>query len=120
MAYSTMLLDQQAWDLCTNAAGDWAVATEPYSQAQDAASALRTFKGEVYYQTTLGIPYFSEILAHRPPAGLLKTLFVNAALSVPDTVSAVCYLSLGANRELVGQVQIRTASGALVVASSGG
>ncbi len=120
MPRDTMLLDQERWDLVTDAAGNWAVGTAPYSQAQDAASAIRTFRGECYYRTDIGIPYFDVVLGHRPPAGLLKTLFVNAALTVPDTASAVCYLSLGQSRELLGQVQITTASGALVVANSGG
>lgn len=114
-----MLLSQDTWDLCTDAAGNWAVASAPYAIAQDAASAIRTFQGEVYYNTTLGIPYFSAVLGHRPPAGLLKTLFVNAALTVPDTASAVCYLTLGADRGLLGQVQIKTADGATVIATSG-
>ena len=116
---STMLLDQARWDFCTDADGNWAVASEPYAIAQDAASAIRTFKGECYYDITLGIPYFAQVLGKRPPAGLLKTQFVNAALTVPDTVSAVCYLSLGTDRELLGQCQIKTASGALVIANSG-
>ncbi len=116
----TMLLDQGAWDVCTDANGNWAVATQPYAIAQDVASAQRTFRGEVYYNTLLGIPYFNVVLGHRPPAGLLKSLYVAAALEVPDTVSATCYLSLGEARELLGQTQILTASGALVVANSGG
>lgn len=110
----TLLLDQEQWDCVVDANGNWAVATDPYAIAQDAASAIRTFKGEIYYDTTLGIPYFAQVLGKRPPAGLLKTQFVNAALTVPETQSAICYLSLGANRELLGQVQITLASGAIV------
>lgn len=120
MPRDTLLLDQAQWDVCTDADGNWALGAPPYAQAQDAASAIRTFRGEVYYDTLLGIPYFETVLGHRPPAGYLKTQFVNAALTVPDTVSAVCYLSLGEARELIGQVQITTAAGAVIAANSGG
>lgn len=116
---STMLLDQLGWDLTADVENNWAVAQIPYAQAQDAASAIRTVQGEVYYQTGIGIPYFDVVLGHRPAAGMLKSLLINAALTVPDTVSAVCYLSLGENRELLGQVQITTTAGAVVVANTG-
>ena len=116
----TMLLDQETWDLCTDAAGNWAVASPPYATAQDVASAIRTFQGEVYYDTLLGIPYFQTVLGKRPPAGLLKTFFVRAALTVPDTASAVCYLALGSSRELMGQVQVTMIDGTVIAANSGG
>ena len=115
----TQLLDQAQWDVCADANGNWAVASAPYAVAQDAASAIRTFSGEVYYDTALGIPYFQTILGKRPPAGYLKTLFVNAALTVPDTASAICYLTLGQDRQMLGQVQITLTDGTVVIANSG-
>jgi hypothetical protein len=114
-----MLLDQAQWDVCVDVAGNWALATEPYAIAQDAASAMRTFRREVYYNTTIGIPYFSTVLGKRPPSGLLKSYFVSASLTVPGAASAVCYLALGASRELLGQVHITTDAGQVVVANTG-
>lgn len=116
----TLLLDQETWDFTVDASGNWALAKLPYAAAQDIASAIRTFQSECYYNTFIGIPYFSVVLGKRPPAGLLKTLFVNAALTVPETVSAVCFLTLGQSRELLGQVQAVLVDGTTVVANSGG
>lgn len=108
---STLLLDQLAWDLVLDASGNIALATEPYSQAQDAASALRTFLGEVYYNTLLGVPYFQRILGKAPSAQFIKAAFVEAALTVPGIASAVCFLGALGGRKLVGQVQLTNTTG---------
>lgn len=103
---ATMLLTLDEWDLCLNSAGDWAVATEPYSIAQDAASAIKTFLGEVWYDTTLGIPYWQQILGKSPPLQLLKTQLINAALTVPDVTAAVVFIASVTGREVRGQILI--------------
>lgn len=86
--YNTLLLDTVAWDLVLDASGNIAMASPPYALAQDVASAVRTFLGEVYYDTTQGIPYFAEVLGHLPPAALLTQLISDQALTVPGVVSA--------------------------------
>ena len=53
---ATLLLTPQTWDLTVDASNNIAVAAEPYALAQDAASAIRLFQGEDYYDTTRGIP----------------------------------------------------------------
>lgn len=106
----TLLLDTIAWDLVVDSNGNIAVASDPYSQAQDAASAIRTFLGEVYYDTTLGVDY-STILDAFPSISQMKQQFVNAALTVPGVVSAVVYITTFSNRTITGQVQIINESG---------
>ncbi len=59
-------LDTVAWDLTVDTTGNIAVASNPYSMAQDAASAIRTFQGEVYYDTTLGIPFGNKSSVNFP------------------------------------------------------
>lgn len=86
--YSTLLLDRTAWDLVLDAQGNIAVAKPPYSLAQDVATAIRTFLGEVYYDKRQGIPYFEEILGQLPPASMLTQLLSNQALLVPGVVTA--------------------------------
>lgn len=103
---STIFLDAILWDLALDAAGNIAVADEPYSLAQDAASAIRTFLGECWYDTTIGVPYLSEILGRNPSPALLKERMVQAALTVPDVASAICYLSAVTHRRITGQVQV--------------
>lgn len=114
----TMLLDRSAWDLVVDAAGNIAVADDPYSMAQDAASNIKLFAGELYYNTALGIPYYSQILGQRPPLSLLKQYFINAALQVPGVVSAQCFLTgVDVKRILRGQVQITDSSGTVTATS---
>lgn len=102
----TLLLDTLAWDLTVDTAGNIAVASNPYSQTQDAASAIRTFEGEVYYDTTLGIPYFTQILGFAPPTSLMKAYFNSAALSVPGVTKAQTFITSWEDRVVSGQVQI--------------
>lgn len=102
----TLLLDTQSWDLVLDINGNIAIASEPYSLAQDAASAIKTFKGEVFYDTTVGIPYFGSILGKPALLSLLKSLMVAAAESVTDVASAQCVVSNVSQRAVTGQVQI--------------
>jgi hypothetical protein len=111
----TLLLDTAAWDLVLDASGNIALAAEPYAQAQDAASSIRTFQGECYYDTTLGIPYFSRILGKLPSATYLKGQFIAAAKGVPGIVSAACFLRKLQDRQLGGQVQITNDQGQVAV-----
>lgn len=111
----TLLLDNSVWDLVLDASGNIARASDPYAIAQDAASALRLFASELWYDTTVGVPYFKEILGHLPPATLMKAAFVAAALRVPETVSATCFLTALTGRQLTGQVQIKIGNGATVI-----
>lgn len=102
----TLLLDTQVWDLVLDLFGNIAVASDPYSQAQDAASAIRLFEGELWYDTTQGVPYWASILGQAPPIALMKAKFVDAALTVPGVVTAQCFLSGMVNRQVTGQVQL--------------
>lgn len=116
---STLLLNAN-WDLTLDANGNIAVAAEPYALAQDAASAIQTYLGEVGWDTTMGVPYQTQIFGQAPPMSLLKQLLINAALSVsPDIDSAqVFFSSLDPNtRQLAGQVQLTSVTGQTVVAN---
>lgn len=108
----TLLLDQTRWDLCLDASGDIALATVPYAAAQDVASAIRLFFGELWYDTTKGIPYFGQILGRFPPPPLIKAQLIRAALTVPGVTGAQCFLSAIVGRNLSGQVAIRYGDGA--------
>lgn len=113
---STVLLNPQTWDLMVSASKDIAVAAEPYALAQDAASAIKLFQGEDYYDTTRGIPYFEQILGHWPPIPVMKSYFVNAALTVPDVVAAQAFVTSVVDRRPAGQVQVTSVTGELSTA----
>lgn len=115
----TMLLDLATWDVITDAQGNIAIASDPYSVAQDVASAVRTFLGECYYNTTLGIPYLgtppgtsgNAILGQLPPLAVLKAKIAAAAATIPGCNNPVVFLSSLQNRVLSGQVQFTDSNG---------
>lgn len=113
---ATLLLDLDGWDLCLDALGNWALAVDPYSQTQDAASAVRVFEGEAYYDTSLGVPYFSDVLGRYQPTQIMRARAQLAALTVPGVIDATAILIANPTREMTGQIQITTDSGQQVIA----
>ena len=110
---NTLLLDQSSWDLTVDANGNIAMAAPPYALAQDVASACKLFQRELWYDTSQGVPYFQQILGRFPPLNLLKQFYVNAALSVPGIIAAVCFITGIANRVVSGQVQSTDTAGVI-------
>jgi hypothetical protein len=104
------------WDLTLDSSANIALAGRPYSSAQDAATAIRTFLGECYYNTLLGIPYFEQVLGHNPPLELIRAQMVTQALTVPDVATAQVFFSDITNRTLSGQVQVTSSAGVTTVA----
>lgn len=109
---NTLLLDQTTWDLVLDANGNLAVASGPYALAQDAASAVQAWLGEVWYDTTQGLPYATLILGQSPiPYALIKAQCVAAAMTVPGVVAAQMFITGLSGRKLTGQLQITDSSG---------
>ncbi|TAL90896.1 MAG: hypothetical protein EPN62_00740 [Candidimonas sp.] len=102
----TLLLDRTAWDLVLDASGNIALASNPYAIAQDVASAVKLFKGELWYDTTKGIPYFQEILGQWPPIALIRAYVEKAALTVPEVVQAQCTIVSTTDRTITGRVEV--------------
>lgn len=117
---NTLLLDQVAWDLVLDVNGNIALAGTPYSIAQDVASAVRTFLGECWYDTTQGLPYWQEILGDLPPLQYISGKIQAAALSVPNVVSAEVTFTSFTNRSLAGQILIIDTDGAANNVAFGG
>jgi hypothetical protein len=118
---NTLLLVQDAWDVCLDSSGNWAMATAPYALAQDTASAVKTFLGEIYYNTLLGIPYFTQVLGYNPPASLLAGFIEQQALTVPTIMTSSFTITGFNNREVTGQVVSTDSSGqTITVPISGG
>lgn len=110
--YNTLLLDQSAWDLVTDSAGNIAMAEPPYALAQDVASAVRLFRDELWYAPGRGIPYFEDVLGQLPPPSLLTGYMENAALTVPGVVQVQCIIDPLEAREVTGQIQFIDETGA--------
>lgn len=115
---STILLDTVTNNLVLDANNNIAVASEPYSLAQDAASAIKTFLGEIYWDTTVGVPYLTQIFGQNPSVETIKALFVAAALTVEDVASAQVFITSLSGRAISGQVQVVSASTGLPSAAN--
>lgn len=107
----TLLLDTVKWDLLVDASRNIAVAADPYSISQDAASAIKLFQKELYYDTTKGVPYFEQILGKWPPLSVVKAALEGAALTVPGVVKAKVFISSFEERAIKGQVQTTDSAG---------
>ena len=115
-----MLFRSSAWDLVLDIDGNIALAGAPYSVAQDVASAIRTFLGECWYNTDLGIPYWQKILGELPPLQFISQLMVNQAMTIPNVVSADVTFQSFTDRVLSGQIQIIDTDGAVNNVAFGG
>lgn len=107
----TLLLNPVTWDLVKDSAGNIAVAENPYALAQDAASAIKLFLAELWFDTTQGVPYFQQIFGSPPNVTLIKAKFVAAALTVPGVTSATVFITSIVGRNVTGQVQVTDANG---------
>lgn len=103
---TTLLLDQAVWDLVLNALGNIAVADAPYAVAQDVASAIRVQSGELWYDTTQGVPYVGAVLGETPNLPFIKAQIEKAALTVPTVAQARCVFASFNDRVLTGQIQV--------------
>lgn len=107
----TLFLLPETWDLTLDAQGNIAVASDVYQQAQDIATAGRTFLGDLYYNKGEGIPYFEHVLGtHGFPLSLYKMYLEESAMSVPGIVSANARLSL-VDRQAVGTIEFTNENG---------
>lgn len=113
----SLLLDVTTWDLTADSSNNIAVADDPYALAQNAASAIRLFQGELWYDTTQGVPYWAQILGQRPSLALIKSKLVAAALTVPGVTAARVFITAFTNRGIRGQVQVTSKSGVISGAS---
>lgn len=93
------------WDLVVKS-GNLVVSTGPTAIAQDVASAVRLFKGELWYDTVSGVPYFKDILG-QVPSGVVSARLVAAGLTVPNVIRIRVSLDpIGNNRQLTGMLTI--------------
>lgn len=113
----TLLLDTVTWDLAIDVLGNIAVASNPYALAQDAASAIRLFQGELWYDTEKGVPYWEQILGKSPTLSLIRSQFVEVALTVPEVKSAKCFISSVEGRVVSGQIQVTEDTGQTAVSN---
>lgn len=106
----TILLDRTIWDLVSDANSNIAVGDDPYAIAQNVATAIKTFLGECWFDTSIGVPHW-QILGQWPPLAFVRRQLQKAAESVPGVVKARVYFSSFDLRKLSGQVQVTDKQG---------
>lgn len=112
---TSLLLDIISWDLTLDASGNLALASQPYAMAQDVATAVRTFLGDCWYDRSLGIDYFGQVLGQNTPLSIIKNLIVQEAQTVPGVTNAKVFITSFKNRQLDGQIQFTDANQNLIV-----
>lgn len=106
MQTRSLLLDTEAWDITLDDNGNLAVTDNPYAVAQDVACACSTFQGECWYDSSLGIPYYSRILGHWPGTQLINVKMQQEAMKLPYVTSAVCTAISDRERRITGAMII--------------
>lgn len=101
---NTLTLDKNTWDLVVDAKNNIGVSTDGIAIAQDVASAVKLFQGELWYNTSLGIPYFTQILGKGYSLPLVQQQIAEAALTVPGVVKSKAVISSFTNRLVAGAV----------------
>lgn len=113
----TLALDDENWDLVLDNNGNIVVNTGAQALAQDAAAACMLYLGELWYDTTQGVPYFQSLWGQLPPTSLIASKFEQAALTVPGVVTASVTLTSFTSRNIAGTVTITDNSGTTATAS---
>ena len=108
---SSLALDSTTWDLTVDSLKNIAVVSEGGALAQDVASAIKLFFGELWYAKDIGVPYFSQILGQNYSKSSVEGLLQIAALSVPGVVSATATVTSLTNRYLTGTVVVTNEAG---------
>lgn len=112
---SSLLLDRTTWDLVLDQGGNIAQATSVYAVLQDVSTAVRTWAGEVIYDTSLGVDYLGSVLGN--PHGSVAftsqaTREANNVLGVSKTKITVSGIS--PTRGISGVAEVTLSSGQTV------
>ena len=107
---NTLALDNSTWDLTIDAAGNIGMKTGIEAILQDVASSVRLFLGELWYDTSQGVPYFGQVLGHLPPSQLLQAQLVAAGSTVPGVTGIVCTFKSFTARTLAGTLTVTAGS----------
>jgi hypothetical protein len=111
----SILLDPTTWDFVVTRDGDIATCTDPYRLAQDAACQCKLFLGELWFDTTQGVPY-AQVLGRPPVVAYIKAQLVAAAMLVPGVVAARVFITSIKGRVVKGQVQVTDQAGKITAA----
>ena len=118
MSRHTLMLNGQ-WDICLDDGGMIAQALGDYAIAQDAANAVRLFRGEAFFDADRGVPHFDvDLGVVYPSMAVIRARIREAALTVEGVESAQPDLEPpDAGRTLSGILALTTDTGTPVTVS---
>jgi len=106
MTNTTLLIDING-DIVLDAAGNFTFADGIDQVAQDAWLAVQTFKKDVWYRQSFGMPYFENILGGNPPDSLIAYHINKVVSDVANVVKvSVSNIKLNKDRTLSADVNI--------------
>ena len=100
------------WDLALDGNGNMLMLAGAVALAQDVACAISTFYGEVYYDTTVGVPYLSQIFSQPYAPSIAAQLIKSSAMAVPNVFSVQVLINNFVNRKVNGTVNFIDVNGA--------
>ncbi|QDX29573.1 hypothetical protein [Dickeya poaceiphila] len=112
MQNRTLSLNSDTWDIQLDDSGNLAVVNNPYSVAQDVATACSLYLGECVYDNTIGIPYNTQIMGFIPGSGLIQSYLQNEAMRL-DYVST-------AQATIINDQQKRQSYGVITIVDTNG
>lgn len=104
----------KAWDLKVDVNGNIAVCEEPYSIAQQAATEIKLFEGEGWYDRSQGTPHFAKILGINSNLGLIRNILLNRVNGVDNVMRSDIDMYVDSERILHGNIFITSTSGETV------
>ena len=100
------------WDLTVDAANNIAVVAGPAAIEQNVASAVKLFLGELYWDTTKGVPYLTQVFDAAYNPSLIVALLQQAALTVPGVVKAQAFIDSHVSGRVSGRIEVIDLTGA--------
>jgi len=100
---TSLSLNQVTWDLELDEFYNIKTISDSFAVAQNVATALRTVRGEQFYQNNKGIPYFN-VLGENVPINFIGALMEQETLTVEHVASVRSDLSQLNDRKLSGNI----------------
>jgi hypothetical protein len=99
--------------LTADSSGNIALADPDLSVAQDVACSILLFKGELYYDTTQGVPYYQTVFKQNYSGSLISNILRQIALQTTNVADAQVNITNFdyTTRKLTGKILITTNSG---------
>lgn len=108
MIVKTIGLTSDKWDIALDGAGNLPVIKDKSATAQDVASACMTVLGEQIFDSSIGVPMFTDILGENPSNVYLQSIIERCAKTISSVDDALCVVTKRENRKENGYIYVTT------------